>query len=110
MNIEKMNEVARQVSDIMRLLSSEKRLMILCRLAEGEKSVGELAELLDMRQASLSQQLALLRQKDIVETRRDAQTIYYKVAREDVQGLLEFLHNNYCPIDEETEECGYVST
>ncbi|NIP88299.1 MAG: helix-turn-helix transcriptional regulator, partial [Gammaproteobacteria bacterium] len=54
-------------------------------LAEGEKSVGELAELLNVRQAALSQQLALLRKDGMVSTRRQAQNVFYSLAREDVR-------------------------
>ena len=96
MNLTQMRETAPKVSDLMKVLSNEHRLMILCQLAEGEKSVGELAGLLDLRQAALSQQLALLRKDGLVATRREAQTIYYSLVREDIQRLMGFLYETYC--------------
>ena len=97
MNLSDMEKTAPKVSELMKVLSNQHRLMILCQLAEGEKSVGALAELLQMRQAALSQQLALLRKDGIVTTRREAQTVYYSLARDDVRSLMEFLYRTYCP-------------
>ena len=81
----------------MKVLSNEHRLMILCLLVEQERSVGDMARALDMRQAALSQQLALLRKDGLVNTRRDAQTIFYSLARDDVRALMGFLYETYCP-------------
>ena len=67
-----MEETAPKVSALMKVLSNEHRLMILCLLVEQERSVGDMARALDMRQAALSQQLALLRKDGLVNTRRDA--------------------------------------
>lgn len=91
-----MQETAGQVSDLMKTMSSETRLMLLCRLVEGERAVGELADLLGMRPAAVSQQLALLRKDGLVATRRAAQTIYYSLARDDVRALIGFLYETYC--------------
>ena len=77
MNLSVMEETAPKVSALMKVLSNEHRLMILCLLVEQERSVGDMARALDMRQAALSQQLALLRKDGLVNTRRDAQTIFY---------------------------------
>lgn len=96
MQIKKIQDTAEKVSDLMKVLSNSNRLMILCQLVEGEKSVGELARLLDMRDAATSQQLALLRKDGLVETRRDAQTIYYALARDDVERLMTCLYEIYC--------------
>ena len=96
MNIQEMRETAPKVSELMKVLSNENRLMILCQLVEREHSVGELAKLLDMRQATLSQHLALLRRNGIVHTRREAQSIHYSLARHDVRALMEFLYRTYC--------------
>lgn len=87
---------ADQVSDLMKVLSSPKRLMILCQLVGVERSVGELASLLDMRAAAVSQQLSLLRRQDIVAARREGQTIFYSLARDDVRRLITFLYDTYC--------------
>jgi len=96
MNVDEMQTNAREVSDMLKVLSSENRLMLICQLIDGEKSVGELAELLDMRPAAVSQQLALLRKDRVVSTRKVAQTVYYSVSRPDVKGLVEFLYDTYC--------------
>ena len=91
-----MRETAPKVSALMKILANENRLMILCQLAERERSVGEMATKLEMRQAALSQQLALLRKDGLVKTRREAQTIYYSLARADLAALLGFLYETYC--------------
>ena len=98
MNIHEMRETAPRVSELMKVLSNEHRLMILCQLVEGERSVNELAKLLGMRQATLSQHLALLRRNGIVATRREAQSIYYSLARHDVRALMGFLYQTYCTV------------
>lgn len=100
MNLKQMRETAPRVSELMKVLSNEHRLMILCQLAEGEKSVGELAELLSVRQAALSQQLALLRKDGMVRTRRQAQNVFYSLAREDVRSLMGFLYETYCSVED----------
>ena len=97
MDLSIMEETAPKVSALMKVLSNEHRLMILCLLVEQERSVGDMARALDMRQAALSQQLALLRKDGLVNTRRDAQTIFYSLARDDVRALMGFLYETYCP-------------
>ena len=104
MNLKQMRETAPKVSELMKVLSNEHRLMILCQLAEGEKSVGELAELLNVRQAALSQQLALLRKDGMVRTRRQAQNVFYSLAREDVRSLMGFLYETYCGIENRSDD------
>lgn len=96
MNLQEMTQTAETVSDLMKVLSNKNRLMILCQLVEGEKSVGALARLLDLRDASMSQQLALLRKDGLVKTRREGQTIYYALARSDLSQLMQFLYETYC--------------
>jgi DNA-binding transcriptional ArsR family regulator len=96
MNIETMQKNAAEVSALMKTLSNTNRLMVLCQLTEGERSVGELAEMLDIRMPAMSQQLNLLRLEKIVESRRDGQTIYYSLAREDIKKMITFLYTTYC--------------
>lgn len=96
MNISDMERTAEQVSDLMKVLSSRHRLMILCQLVEGERSVNDLAALLGLRSTAVSQQLALLRKDRIVQTRREGQTIYYSLARADVRRVIEVLYDIYC--------------
>ena len=103
MKIIDMQENAERVSRLLKSLSNERRLMILCQLIEGEKSVGEIARSLEMRDAAASQQLSLLRKDSLVETRRDGQTIYYSVSRPDVRQLIEFLYLQFCETSEDQE-------
>lgn len=96
MNIVKMKKQAEDVSGLLKILSHPKRLLILCQLVEQEKSVGVLAAELKMREAAVSQQLALLRKDKMVKTRRDGQTIFYSLARADLKSLIGFLYETYC--------------
>jgi DNA-binding transcriptional ArsR family regulator len=91
-----MQAAAGRVAELMKLLANKHRLLVLCQLAEGEKSVGELARSLGVREPAMSQQLSVLRREGLVRPRRDAQTIYYMLARDDVRGLMEFLYAAYC--------------
>lgn len=102
MNMQAMDATAEMVSDLMKVLSNKVRLMVLCQLVEGEKSVGELAQAISVRDQAMSQQLALLRKDGLVKTRREGQTIYYSLARSDIQPLMEFLYETYCNDDTET--------
>ncbi len=77
-------------------LANAKRLMALCHLLQGEKSVGELAGLIGLAPAALSQHLARMRDLRLVETRRDGQTIFYRLASEEVAAILETLYRLYC--------------
>ena len=96
MNLQEMTDTAENVSSLMKVLSSKNRLMILCQLVEGEKSVGMLAKLIGLQTPAMSQQLALLRKDGLVTARRDGQTIYYALARDDVSKLMAFLYETYC--------------
>jgi DNA-binding transcriptional ArsR family regulator len=87
---------ARQASEFLKALSHEARLMILCLLATGEKSVSEIEEALRLRQPAVSQQLARLRSDDLVETRRDGKNVYYSLTRAEVRGVIEALHRAFC--------------
>lgn len=91
-----MTEKAEEVSELMKALSNPKRLLILCQLVERERSVGELATLLDARESLVSQHLALMRREGLVSARRDGQTMWYALARADVRRLLGFLYDTYC--------------
>lgn len=93
----RMSAAADHVSELMKALSNSKRLMILCQLVGVERSVGELAVLLVMRPAAVSQQLGLLRREDLVAARREGQTIFYSIHRKDVRRLIAFLYDTYCP-------------
>jgi len=94
--VEVMQEKAGRASQLLSAMSNEKRLMILCQLVEGERTVGELADLLGIRQSTVSQHLALLRKDGFVESRRDAQSQYYSLAGAEARAVLEALYGLYC--------------
>ncbi len=87
---------AERAADFLKALAHQNRLMILCSLAEGEKSVGELEEFLSIRQASVSQQLARLRGEGLVATRRDGKTIYYRLASESARAVVGVVYELFC--------------
>ena len=91
-----MREHAGDAAQLLKALANEKRLMVLCLLVEGERSVGELNAELDLSQSALSQHLAILREDGLVLTRRVAQTIYYALADGPAQRIIETLHGIYC--------------
>ncbi len=91
-----MRAAADEASSLMRVLSNPDRLLLLCQLAQGERRVGELEELLDIRQPTLSQQLAVLREEALVETRRDGKQIYYRIASEKALAIMNLLYQLYC--------------
>lgn len=96
MNINEITTNAEDVCETLSLLANKSRLMILCQLTEGEKSVGDLAGAIGARETAVSQQLAIMRRERIVKARRDGQTMFYRIIREDIGDLLEFLHATYC--------------
>jgi DNA-binding transcriptional ArsR family regulator len=88
---------AAQAARLLRALSNENRLMLLCLLFEGEKTVGELNESLPLSQSALSQHLAVLREEGMVNTRREGQSIYYELGSQPAQRVIQTLHSVYCP-------------
>lgn len=92
-----MQTAAKEAASMLRTLANEDRLLLLCQLSQGEKSVGELEELLDLHQPSLSQQLGVLRSEGLVDTRRDGKRIFYSIADQKVLTLLEAMYGLYCP-------------
>ena len=87
---------AKRASDYLKALAHESRLLILCILADGEKSVSELERLLTLRQPTVSQQLARLRADGLVATRRDGKTIFYRLASEDTRIIIGAIYDVYC--------------
>ena len=96
MNPEAMRAHAADASRLLKALANEKRLMLLCLLAEGERSVSELNARLELSQSALSQHLAILRDDGLVTTRREAQSIYYGLAQGPAQRVIDTLHGIYC--------------
>ena len=87
---------AEEVATVLAALANPKRLIVLCTLLDGEKSVGDLAEIVQLSSAALSQHLAKMRALRLVSTRRDGQTIYYSLASKEVRAVLEALYQVYC--------------
>lgn len=87
---------ARKASNFLKALSHESRLLLLCLLAERERSVTELENILSLRQSSVSQQLARLRYDGMVDTRRDGTTIYYSLANDDVRRMIAVVYDIFC--------------
>lgn len=83
-------------SELLKSLSNRHRLLILCRLADGEHSVGQLAEFLEIRDSTVSQHLALLRRDRIIAGRRDGQTIWYRIESEPARAIVKTLYENFC--------------
>ena len=90
-----MDRNARRASALLRALGNERRLMILRRLASGERSVGELRRLIGLSQSALSQHLARLRRERLVRTRRESQTIYYSLDGGEAAAVIEVLDRLY---------------
>lgn len=89
-------EGAEEAETLLKSLSNSNRLLILCQLIGGEKSVGELESVIEIRQPTLSQQLARLRNDELVTTRRDGKTIYYRMASDESRAVIELLYKLYC--------------
>ena len=95
---------ARRASDLLKAMSNERRLMILCYLATGEKSVGELERMVGLSQSALSQHLARLRRDGVVETRRSGPTIFYSLSGVEAQRVIETLYDLFCAPRREAPE------
>ena len=87
---------ARRISELLKALAHENRLLLLCLLSERERSVSELGEFLSLRQTTVSAQLARLRLNGLVTTRRDGRTVYYSVAATSTLKLVTVIHEVFC--------------
>jgi DNA-binding transcriptional ArsR family regulator len=96
MDIEELQANARTASRLLKAMSNERRLLILCHLAQAERSVGELEQMVGLSQSALSQHLARLRQDRLVKTRRSAQTIFYSLSGNEAKSVMQTLHDLYC--------------
>ncbi|MFT4926797.1 MAG: DNA-binding transcriptional ArsR family regulator [Phenylobacterium sp.] len=96
LDIVQMQAQASKAADLLKAMSNEHRLLILCHLGQQEMSVGQLNACINLSQSSLSQHLARLRKDGLVNTRRESQTIYYSIADEVVMKLITLLHEEYC--------------
>ena len=97
MDLETLRSSADAACRLMKVLSNPDRLLLLCQLSQGERCVSELEEQLGIRQPTLSQQLGVLRNEGLVNTRRDGKNIYYSVASPATLEILAVLYRLYCP-------------
>jgi DNA-binding transcriptional ArsR family regulator len=97
--LEQMRRQSAAAEEMLKALANRHRLMILCKLIDGEHSVGEMAGFLEVRDSTVSQHLALLRKDGLVSTRREGQTIWYALASEPVKRLVGTLYDIYCGLE-----------
>ena len=95
-DLEAMQAHAGDAARLLKALANERRLQVLCLLAGGERSVGEINEALDLSQSALSQHLAVLRDEGLVDTRREAQLVYYSLVPGPAAAVMETLYGIYC--------------
>ncbi|MBT8124647.1 MAG: metalloregulator ArsR/SmtB family transcription factor [Gammaproteobacteria bacterium] len=91
-----MLEQRENVAQILKTIAHEARLMILCLLVKNEMTVSQINEFVELSQSALSQHLAVLRQHNLVQTRRESQTIYYRLADKDLSHIVTSLHDVFC--------------
>ena len=96
LDLDKMKASAARACRLMKVLSNQDRLMLLCQLSQGEKRVGELEEILGIVQPTLSQQLTVLRDDALVTTRRDGKNIYYQIASAQALAVMNVLFDQFC--------------
>jgi ArsR family transcriptional regulator, virulence genes transcriptional regulator len=96
MKLETMRIAAGEASELLKALSNPHRLLIVCQLVEGPRSVGQLAAFLGIRDSTVSQHLSLMRRDGLVSTTRDGQTIWYAINSPPAKALLETLYAFYC--------------
>lgn len=94
--IRKLRNSAKEACDLLSVLAHEDRLVLLCQLTHGEHSVGELEELVDLHQPSLSQHLGVLRREGLVETRREGKKIFYRLKSREALAIIESLYTQFC--------------
>ncbi len=95
-NLTAMRNAAAEASTLLKSLANPHRLLILCQLAEGQRSVGEMAGFLAIRDSVVSQHLALLRKDGLVTARREGQTMFYSLADTPARAILDVLYRTYC--------------
>ena len=99
LEMEAMAENAGRACSLLKSMANETRLMILCQLCDGERTVGQLLEIVPLSQSALSQHLAVLRREELVTTTRNAQSISYSLASGEVREIIYTLHKLFCSAD-----------
>nr|WP_316657099.1 metalloregulator ArsR/SmtB family transcription factor [uncultured Gellertiella sp.] len=92
-----MHVAADKASELLKSMANRHRLLILCKLIQGEHSVGQLADLLGIRDSTVSQHLALLRRDRLISGRRDGQTIWYRIESAPALDVVKVLYDSFCP-------------
>jgi len=110
MNVTNLSVHSVRAAALLKALANDRRLMILCTLLDGERTVTELEETVGLGQSALSQHLARLRRDGLVATRRVAQHIYYRLVSAEAQVILDALANLYCPTVAPSAEVGVPPT
>ncbi|EMF60695.1 putative transcriptional regulator, ArsR family [Stenotrophomonas maltophilia EPM1] len=95
-NLADMKERAPEVAELLRFMATPSRLLLLCQLSQGESTVGALEEATGIRQPALSQQLAELRQRHLVTTRRESRSVFYRINDSRVEAMLVAMHRIFC--------------
>lgn len=91
-----MQRNAADAESLLKLLANAKRLLVLCHLTKGDKSVGELAELVKLSHSALSQHLAKMRELGLVSARKEGKMMFYKIARHEIEAIMSTLYLIYC--------------
>jgi DNA-binding transcriptional ArsR family regulator len=98
-DIATMQGSAARACALMKVMANPDRLLLLCQLSQGEKAVGELEDILEINQPTLSQQLTVLRDEGLVKTRRDGKRIYYSIASAKAMAVMQVLYQQFCQKD-----------
>ncbi len=98
-----LHDMAAHAVELLKAMANEWRLMILCQLAEGEKTVSELQDILGLSQSALSQHLAVLRRERIVRSRKEAQSVSYSLSGDDATKVMQTLHEVFCKTQGENQ-------
>ncbi|MGB4811635.1 MAG: metalloregulator ArsR/SmtB family transcription factor [Methylophilaceae bacterium] len=98
-NFDELRASADKACGLMRVMANTDRLMLLCQLSQGEKSVGELERLLNIQQPTLSQQLTVLREAELVSTRREGKSIFYSISSQSALAVMQVLSQQICNVN-----------
>lgn len=98
-NLLKLHAATREACKLLKALSNPDRLVLLCQMSQGEASVNELEVMTGIRQPTLSQQLTVLREEQLANTRREGKQIYYNIASSEALAVIQVLHQLYCPLE-----------
>ena len=95
-DIEQLRRSASEACGLLKVLANQDRLLLLCQLTQGEYCVSDLEEMTGIRQPTLSQQLTVLREEEMVNTRREGKQIYYSIASKEAMAVMQMLYELYC--------------